>query len=124
LPKKPDWQTRRLDKFAESVVADAASDARKLFDALQIEGFKGEKPVQLFAPRLEHGRAFLDPLKEQNFYKTCSAIDHSFRVSVYSHWREWLVALGGTRLPAKGSDHLGFTIIIADLRSTVSMLST
>jgi len=51
-----------------------------------------------------------------NFYSTCSTLDHSFRVSVYSHWQEWSTALGGTRLPTVTERIEDFRILIGEFK--------
>lgn len=50
----------------------------------------------------------------KNFYKACSAIDHSFRVSVHSHWHDWIVTAGATKIPKKTPQFSEIRMIVGE----------
>lgn len=113
-PEKADWHSRRLDGFIAHVVGEAASDARKLYDAMHINSFRGQRPVLVYNPKIIDGKADLSDAKSTTFYSACSIIDHSFRISAYSTLREIAVSVGASKIPAQTEKLSKFRMIVGE----------
>ena len=115
-PERANWHSRRLDGFIGHVIDEAASDARKLYDAMHINAFKGQKPISIFSPMIIDGKIDLSKSAEISFYKACSTIDHSFRLNTYSSLFEITTALGGKGIPKRTDELKKLRMIVGESR--------
>ncbi|WP_147283637.1 hypothetical protein [Bosea caraganae] len=98
-PERADWCSRRLDGFLAHVIDEAASDARKLHDA--VRATSDEKAISIYRPKIVDGKFDLSNSKFIEFYKACCKIDHSFRISIYSTLSELSTSLGASKIPKR-----------------------
>ena len=113
-PERANWHSRRLDGFIGHVVDETASDARKIYDAMRINAFKGQTPISIFKPTIVDGKIELSNSQEVSFYKACSAIDHSFRLDAYSSLFEITISLGGRKVPQRTEELKNLRMIVGE----------